>query len=60
MPFKDEGYAKHRTALHLPTKQVQRVTKEVGLYPAMGEPDLSAIVSTVTNPHFKIVLPPAR
>jgi uncharacterized protein (DUF1501 family) len=34
--FADEGYARHRTALRLPTDRLPRVTKEVGLHPALG------------------------
>jgi uncharacterized protein (DUF1501 family) len=36
VPFADEGYAKHRTALRLPTDRLHKVTKEVGLHPAMA------------------------
>jgi uncharacterized protein (DUF1501 family) len=37
VPFADEGYAKHRKALRLPTDQLHKITKEVGLHPAMGD-----------------------
>jgi uncharacterized protein (DUF1501 family) len=37
VPFKDEGYAKHRKALRLPTDRLHKVTAEVGLHPAMGD-----------------------
>ncbi len=36
VPFKDEGYARHRKALRLPADRLQKVTREVGLHPAMG------------------------
>jgi uncharacterized protein (DUF1501 family) len=36
VPFKDEGYPKYRTALRLPVDQLHKVTREVGLHPAMG------------------------
>jgi uncharacterized protein (DUF1501 family) len=37
VPFADEGYAKNRTALRLPVDRLHKITKEVGLHPAMGE-----------------------
>src|SRR5262249_230515 len=37
VPFKDEGYAKHRQVLRLPADRLRKVTKEVGLHPAMGD-----------------------
>ncbi len=37
VPFKDEGYAKARSVLRLPTDRLHKVTKEVGLHPAMGD-----------------------
>jgi uncharacterized protein (DUF1501 family) len=37
VPFADEGYAKARVKLRLPTTQLCRITKEVGLHPAMGD-----------------------
>jgi uncharacterized protein (DUF1501 family) len=35
VPFKDEGYAKHRKLLRLPTAQLIKVNDQVGLHPAM-------------------------
>jgi uncharacterized protein (DUF1501 family) len=35
VPFKDEGYARHRKALRLPEKRLIKVSGEVGLHPAM-------------------------
>src|SRR5262249_59571435 len=35
VPFADEGYAKHRTALRLPADRLHKITPEVGLHPAM-------------------------
>src|SRR5262245_34438790 len=37
IPFKDEGYAKCRTALRLPADRLHKVSKEIGLHPAMGD-----------------------
>jgi uncharacterized protein (DUF1501 family) len=37
VPFADEGYAKNRTALRLPIDRLHKITKEVGLHPAMGK-----------------------
>src|SRR5262245_32726569 len=37
VPFADDGYAKNRTALRLPADRLHKVTKEVGLHPAMGD-----------------------
>jgi uncharacterized protein (DUF1501 family) len=37
VPFKDEGYAKHRKELRLTTNRLLKITKEVGLHPAMGD-----------------------
>jgi uncharacterized protein (DUF1501 family) len=37
VPFKDEGYAKHRKLLRLPADRLHKITKEVGLHPAMGD-----------------------
>jgi uncharacterized protein (DUF1501 family) len=37
VPFADEGYAKCRTALRLPADRLHKITKEVGLHPAMGD-----------------------
>jgi uncharacterized protein (DUF1501 family) len=64
VPFKDEGYAKHRKVLRLPADRLHKVTKEVGLHPAMGdaasllEGGRLAIVQGVSYPnpsrsHFK-------
>jgi uncharacterized protein (DUF1501 family) len=35
VPFKDEGYAKVRDVLRLPADRLLKITKEVGLHPAM-------------------------
>ena len=35
VPFGDEGYAKHRQELRIPTDRVLKVTQSVGLHPAM-------------------------
>src|SRR5205823_1926251 len=37
VPFADEGYAKHRTALRLPADRLHKIDKEVGLHPAMAD-----------------------
>jgi uncharacterized protein (DUF1501 family) len=37
VPFKDEGYAKARNVLRLPADRLHKVTREVGLHPAMGD-----------------------
>jgi len=37
VPFKDEGYARYRKGLRLPADRLHKVTKEVGLHPAMGD-----------------------
>src|SRR5262249_35584164 len=36
VPFKDDGYARHRKAIRLPEKRLITVNGEVGLHPAMG------------------------
>ncbi|MGP0065619.1 MAG: DUF1501 domain-containing protein [Isosphaeraceae bacterium] len=36
VPFKDEGYARHRKAIRLPEKRLITINGEVGLHPAMG------------------------
>src|SRR5262249_31034771 len=36
VPFKDEGYAKHRKSLRLAKEQLVKVNGEVGLHPALG------------------------
>ena len=35
VPFVDEGYARHRQALRLPTDRLHRLSDEVGLHPSM-------------------------
>src|SRR5262245_15992389 len=37
VPFADPGYAKHRTTLRLSTNRLHKITREVGLHPAMGD-----------------------
>jgi uncharacterized protein (DUF1501 family) len=37
VPFADEGYAKHRKMLRLPTSQLVKVNDQVGLHPALAE-----------------------
>src|SRR5262249_48441715 len=37
VPFADAGYAKCRTALRLPAARLHKVTREVGLHPAMAD-----------------------
>jgi uncharacterized protein (DUF1501 family) len=37
VPFADDGYAKHRQILRLPTAQLLKVTDTVGLHPALTE-----------------------
>jgi uncharacterized protein (DUF1501 family) len=37
VPFADDGYAKHRRVLRLPTAQLVKVNDKVGLHPAMGD-----------------------
>src|SRR5262249_13254494 len=37
VPFKDEGYPKHRKALRLPADRLLKIDKEVGLNPAMRD-----------------------
>ena len=37
VPFADEGYAKHRKVLRLPAERLHKITKEVGLHPAMAD-----------------------
>jgi uncharacterized protein (DUF1501 family) len=37
VPFSDEGYAQYRKVLRLPADRLHKITKEVGLHPAMGE-----------------------
>jgi uncharacterized protein (DUF1501 family) len=37
VPFKDEGYAKHRRALRLPKDNLVKINDEVGLHPALTD-----------------------
>jgi uncharacterized protein (DUF1501 family) len=37
VPFADEGYAKNRRVLRLPTERLIKVNGQVGLHPALGE-----------------------
>jgi uncharacterized protein (DUF1501 family) len=37
VPFRDEGYAKHRTALRLSEKNLVRVNDQVGLHPGLRD-----------------------
>src|SRR5262249_50685132 len=37
VPFKDEGYAKYRQMLRLPTDRLLKVGPEVGLHPAFRD-----------------------
>jgi len=37
VPFGMDGYARGRRALRLPTAQIHKVTKEIGLHPSMGK-----------------------
>src|SRR5216117_2460085 len=37
VPFADPGYARHRKVLRLRREQLHRITREVGLHPAMGD-----------------------
>src|SRR5216683_3323980 len=37
VPFKDEGYAKHRQVSRLPADRLHKIDKEVGLHPAMAD-----------------------
>src|SRR5262249_49482756 len=39
VPFKDEGYAKHRKTLRQPAGQLVKLSGEVGLHPAMRQLD---------------------
>jgi len=36
VPFGDEGYAKHRKVLRLPSERLFKINNEVGLHPEMG------------------------
>jgi uncharacterized protein (DUF1501 family) len=64
VPFADEGYAKGRKVLRLPADRLHKITREIGLHPAMGdaakllEDGRLAIVQEVGYPnpnrsHFK-------
>ncbi len=64
VPFADEGYTRSRKILRLPKDRLHKITKEVGLHPAMGpaanllESGRLAIVQGVGYPnpnrsHFK-------
>src|SRR5262249_12357485 len=37
VPFADEGYARHRKALRLPTNQLNKINDHVGLQPALAD-----------------------
>src|SRR5262249_8385290 len=37
VPFRDEGYAKHRNALRIDTKSLIRVNDQVGMHPGLRE-----------------------
>jgi uncharacterized protein (DUF1501 family) len=37
VPFKDEGYARYRKVLRLSADRLHKITREIGLHPAMGE-----------------------
>ena len=37
VPFKDDGYARHRKAIRLPEKRLIKITGDVGLHPAMSD-----------------------
>src|SRR6266568_2809387 len=37
VPFADEGYAKHRTVLRLPTDRLVKINDKVGLHPALAD-----------------------
>src|SRR5262249_37147852 len=57
VPFKDDGYAKHRKVLRLPAAGVIKVNDRVGLHPAMAgagkllESGRLAVVQGVGYPH---------
>ncbi len=42
VPFRDEGYAKHRNALRIPEKNLVKVNDQVGLHPGLR--DLGALL----------------
>jgi len=37
VPYGDEGYAKHRKALRLPTDRILKINNQVGLNPSLGD-----------------------
>jgi uncharacterized protein (DUF1501 family) len=37
VPYKDDGYAKHRKAIRLPEKRLIKANSEIALHPAMGD-----------------------
>jgi len=37
VPFKDDGYARHRKAIRLPERQLIKISPELGFHPAMGD-----------------------
>ncbi|HLN30605.1 MAG TPA: DUF1501 domain-containing protein [Gemmataceae bacterium] len=37
VPYRDEGYAKHRKALRLPAERILKINDHVGLNPSMGD-----------------------
>src|SRR5690242_137406 len=37
VPFADEGYARYRTTLRLPTDRLVKVNDHVGLHPSLGD-----------------------
>jgi uncharacterized protein (DUF1501 family) len=37
VPYTDEGYARYRKFLRLPTNSLHKITRDVGLHPQMGE-----------------------
>ena len=57
VPFRDDGYARYRTAIRLPEKRLIKINGEVGLHPAMGaagkllDSGWLAIVPGVGYPH---------
>lgn len=57
VPFADEGYARNRKQLHLPSDRIHKVNDQIGLHPAMRdalqllESDRLAIVQGVGYPN---------
>src|SRR6516225_6985355 len=37
VPFKDDGYAKHRKVLRLPADRLLKFSKEIGFHPALRD-----------------------